>query len=417
MSVSSDTSSSRSNKKIHANTNTNVNNQNQNPNHSKKSKIKSNNTLIKQLAHPTSHDIRQHALQILIKWLLSDTHTVNELDMNKLWYGLYYMYWHADGFAVQQELAVELSHIVLKFKPTIHDTSSSTSSSSSSSTLNTRAVLYLHSGLLTLQREWSLLDRLRLDKFMNLFRKLLYTSFLLIIKHHFQHTYISSIIYEYHSMMMNYNPLKASRGLQLHLIDIYLDELQHALQESNNMILPSSSSSASDSDSKHPNPPILLSLIQPFLQYFYLNDTTDNSVCQRIVKNLFTPIYQYYLQNDKNNTEKQQYSNILSQMNVNDINSIIHEIDRIINKHQLSIVRRDMLYEIQEKLREVIEKMEGTGNTIDGTNTDDNDHDGVEEEWTAEDDIALQKAIDDELNENDDDEEVQQDSSESSEKE
>jgi ribosomal RNA-processing protein 1 len=71
---------------------------------------------------------------------------------------LFYCYWHADLAPVQADLAARLASLPEALPPATGS-------------------LYLSAGLATLQREWGGLDRLRMDKFMGLARRLVRAAF------------------------------------------------------------------------------------------------------------------------------------------------------------------------------------------------------------------------------------------------
>lgn len=67
-------------------------------------------------------------------------------DMLKIWKGLFYCMWMSDKMAVQQELATNLASLV-------HDCSDASN-----------AFVFLSAFYSTMMREWTQIDRLRLDK-------------------------------------------------------------------------------------------------------------------------------------------------------------------------------------------------------------------------------------------------------------
>lgn len=117
-------------------------------------------TLIKQLA-ACDNGSRNKALRNILGSWLPDRTSISDDLMKKLWKGLFYSVWHADKLPVQVELIDQLSSLV----PTL-DLSLS--------------LHYLSVFLLTMRREWSGIDVLRLDKFYLLIRKFLHNVFVLL---------------------------------------------------------------------------------------------------------------------------------------------------------------------------------------------------------------------------------------------
>ncbi|KAG5233799.1 embryo defective protein [Salix suchowensis] len=105
-------------------------------------------TLIQQLASSDSKT-RNKSLKILLnKWLPSQPQ-ISEETMKKLWKGLFYCMWHADKSLAQNQLINKLSSLLTLF------------------------LVFL----VTMRREWSGIDGLRLDKFYLLIRRFVNSFF------------------------------------------------------------------------------------------------------------------------------------------------------------------------------------------------------------------------------------------------
>ncbi|XP_063301777.1 ribosomal RNA processing protein 1 homolog A-like [Pelobates fuscus] len=147
---------------------------------------------------------RDRAVRRLRGYLSARSGGFTEDEFSKIWKGLFYCMWMQDKPLLQEELAHTISQL-------IH-------------TLHTRQSqqLFLRSFWQTLNREWNGIDRLRLDKFYTLTRLVLRQSVELVRKAQWE----ESIVGEFLSLLAQ-EVLQgtATRGVQLHLIDIYLDEL------------------------------------------------------------------------------------------------------------------------------------------------------------------------------------------------
>ncbi|KAG9473010.1 ribosomal RNA processing protein 1 homolog A-like [Eleutherodactylus coqui] len=122
----------------------------------------------------------------------------------KIWKGLFYCMWMQDKPLLQEELALTMSHLVhaLQTRPSQN--------------------LFIRCFWQTLNREWTGIDRLRLDKFYTLSRFILHQSVELLKKGDWE----ESLVEEFLSVLAD-EVLKAEapRGVQHHLIDIYLEEV------------------------------------------------------------------------------------------------------------------------------------------------------------------------------------------------
>ncbi|XP_073274484.1 uncharacterized protein [Primulina huaijiensis] len=107
--------------------------------------------LIKHLASCNT-TVRSQSLRLIQSWLASQPHQLSESDIKKLWKGLFYCIWHADKTPNQVALIDRLTSLFLSLQPSF-------------------SLDFFRGFLLTLRREWSGIDRLRLDKFYLLIRR------------------------------------------------------------------------------------------------------------------------------------------------------------------------------------------------------------------------------------------------------
>ena len=80
------------------------------------------------------------------------------IDGKKLWRGLFYSYWHADGRATQLEVANKMGALVHVLNREV-------------------ATVYLEAGLWTMRTEWGGIDKHRMDKYCLLTRRVLHHGF------------------------------------------------------------------------------------------------------------------------------------------------------------------------------------------------------------------------------------------------
>ncbi|KAJ6748892.1 RIBOSOMAL RNA-PROCESSING 1 [Salix purpurea] len=115
-------------------------------------------TLIQQLASSDSKT-RNKSLKILLnKWLPSQPQ-ISEETMKKLWKGLFYCMWHADKSLAQNQLINKLSSLLTVIE------------------VESVCFSYFSVFLVTMRREWSGIDGLRLDKFYLLIRRFMNSFF------------------------------------------------------------------------------------------------------------------------------------------------------------------------------------------------------------------------------------------------
>ncbi|OCH96436.1 Nop52-domain-containing protein [Obba rivulosa] len=179
-------------------------------------------------------------------------------EMAKLWKGIFYCFWMSDKPLVQQALASELAEIVL----TITNTASS--------------LAFLRGFWEAMVREWSSIDRLRIDKYYMLVRRFVNASFRLLIREEWTRATCDA----YNSILTDKGgPLcpedtRVPTSLAYHLADIYLEELDKAFAKS-------------PVDSPLPVP--LAILFAPFLTL--AARTPVNTTYQRIQSALLVPIF------------------------------------------------------------------------------------------------------------------------------
>ena len=96
-------------------------------------------------------DVRDKAVKALERYLRR-AHDIEELELRKIWKALFYCMWHSDKPKVQAELADKLGGLLHSVAPG-------------------REWLFVRVFWQTMVREWTGIDRLRLDKFYKLIRR------------------------------------------------------------------------------------------------------------------------------------------------------------------------------------------------------------------------------------------------------
>ncbi|KAI6047911.1 Nop52-domain-containing protein [Pisolithus marmoratus] len=199
---------------------------------------------------------RDKAVKNLAAFLSDDENDeIPDIEMAKLWKGIFYCFWMSDKPLVQQALADELAELLL----TIKKISSS--------------LRFLQGFWMTIVREWHGIDRLRMDKYYLLIRRFLNASFRLLIRAQWD----NSALKDYNAILTDSggplcaNDIRVPSSLSYHLADIYLEELEKALASFNS-----------------PSPTPLLALLHPFIT---LAAQTPASMTYKHLENeLFSPL-------------------------------------------------------------------------------------------------------------------------------
>ncbi|KAF2401351.1 hypothetical protein EJ06DRAFT_542683 [Trichodelitschia bisporula] len=164
-----------------------------------------NSSFLKQLGSSDKRK-RDHAVDSLRNFL-QHRNQLDELELLKLWKGLFYCMWMSDKPRNQQRLARDLAGLV---DIVHHDT----------------VLPFLDAFWKTMAREWNGIDVLRMDKFLYLVRVYLQASFRHFAKAGWKET---SRIDEYMEILkttpLNAKNARIPNGMRYHMLDIYVDEL------------------------------------------------------------------------------------------------------------------------------------------------------------------------------------------------
>jgi len=197
--------------------------------------------LAKKLVSPDK-ETREQNLQVIETWFSSRSAPLSEVQLMKLWKGLYYCMWMSDKPFVQLELAERLARLVHTFRR------------------DSGSLLFLQTFYKTIQREWIHIDILRMDKFLSLVRKFLDQGFIFLQNKEWKPL-------KKYNIILCKGPLQeisSQQGLRSHICSIYVESLMSLLTK------PLSSE-------------VFLELLQPF--YSLLHSVTDRS--SLVSKNIF----------------------------------------------------------------------------------------------------------------------------------
>lgn len=148
---------------------------------------------------------RDTAVELLRRWLEAQTH-VSDLDFKKIWKGLFYCVWHADKHEVQAQLIDKLASLIRTLDLAL-------------------ARHYFQVFLLTMVREWSGIDHLRLDKFYLMLSRFLHHVFLLLDDHGWGSELTKGFMADLRDGTLLTQDKYPAKSVNLHFVDVYLNEL------------------------------------------------------------------------------------------------------------------------------------------------------------------------------------------------
>ncbi|KAK9274487.1 hypothetical protein L1049_021735 [Liquidambar formosana] len=162
-------------------------------------------SVIKHLAS-CNKTTRDKALKLLKTWLPTQPQLSDE-DMKKIWKGLFYCVWHADKLPVQTELIDRLSSLLLTLDLPL-------------------SLHYFSVFLLTMRREWSGIDALRLDKFYLLIRRFIHNFFLLLKRSCWDLELSRRLMGVLEERTFLADDQFQGNGVNYHIASVFLDELK-----------------------------------------------------------------------------------------------------------------------------------------------------------------------------------------------
>ena len=199
-------------------------------------------SLAKRLAHTLKSE-RDAAFSIVSEWVSGAAAARGgRSEMMKMWKALFYCVWMSDGPLVQGELALRLAGLLRRARGQV-------------------ALDFLGAFFETLRREWTGLDRHRVDKFLALTRRFVYEAFCLVSKSGWANKeMVAGVVAELEKAL-----LEPPNGLSSHVVDVFIDEL--------------ASSGAADTT------PHALTMLAPLLTL--LSRGVERTVVARAVKTAF----------------------------------------------------------------------------------------------------------------------------------
>ncbi|CCU75475.1 nucleolar protein NOP52 variant [Blumeria hordei DH14] len=176
-----------------------------------------NSPLIKQLV-ANDKPTRDAALVSLRKYL-AGRRDLPSTELLKLWKALFYCLWMADRPLTQQSLAKSLAQLV--------------------NILPANSVApFLEAFWQTMQREWTNIDVLRMEKFLLLTRLYLAACWEVLKRNEWEAGWTERILKLISDIPCNVEDHKIPNGMRYHVIDVYVDELERVGALEPNAIAP-----------------------------------------------------------------------------------------------------------------------------------------------------------------------------------
>ncbi|XP_067945770.1 ribosomal RNA processing protein 1 homolog [Watersipora subatra] len=156
---------------------------------------------------------RDRALRKLQKYLFNHSSLpnggFNESELLKIWKGLHYCMWMQDKPLIQEDLCDSISNLVHSFNN------------------QHTALLFITSFYKTECREWTSIDKWRMDKFLMLLRKMLRQSFEFLKKKNWSEKLVRQFLgFISKYILHDHNHATSPDGVRFHLADVYLTELE-----------------------------------------------------------------------------------------------------------------------------------------------------------------------------------------------
>ncbi|KAG1949932.1 ribosomal RNA processing protein 1 A [Pimephales promelas] len=129
-----------------------------------------------------------------------------EDELMKIWKGLFYCVWMQDMPLLQEELSTKISRLLHSFQ-----------------TLDSQ-LLFFKAFLQTMKREWTGIDRLRMDKYFQLVRFMFRDVFEMLKRRQWDCSVLSEFLQLFSDQLLQGSG-SAPAGLVLHVLDLYTSEL------------------------------------------------------------------------------------------------------------------------------------------------------------------------------------------------
>lgn len=171
---------------------------------------KSTNNFGKKLAS-ADKKTRDNAVKSLSKFL-SHKKNISDLELMKLWKGLFYCYWMSDKQLIQQQLANQLGALLLKIP-------------------NEIVFKFLRAFWKIIISEWNGLDRLRIDKYYYLMRRIHFYTFKFLERVNWRKQYVLEYVDIYDTGPLCFLNDKTPHAIHYHICEVFFEILEEAIEK------------------------------------------------------------------------------------------------------------------------------------------------------------------------------------------
>ncbi|OAV94162.1 hypothetical protein PTTG_04328 [Puccinia triticina 1-1 BBBD Race 1] len=193
---------------------------------------------------------------------------LDEIELAKLYKGLFYCYWMSDKPIVQQHLAQELADLCLIIRP-----ARSSEDRLLDQVVTTQTALsFWKQFWVALGCEWQGVDKHRLDKYLLLMRRFVEVAFKILQRAHWHPKAIELWSEILKQTVLNVADFKTPQSITYHVSDIFLEELNRVLEKR--------------PDRPAPIIPLLAPLIHGLSQ-----SRPGTATFRKILENVFEPLF------------------------------------------------------------------------------------------------------------------------------
>ncbi|KAG4098053.1 nucleolar protein,Nop52-domain-containing protein [Neocallimastix lanati (nom. inval.)] len=282
--------------------------------------------------------VRDKAVKRLSKYL-SNKKDLSDLDLLKLWKGLFYCFWMSDKPLVQQQLSEKLASLILKIPDEI-------------------AIKFIETFWKEIRLEWTGIDRLRLDKFYYLFRQIHLNSFKFLEKVNWDITHVIKYLDIFTDGPLSLLDQTVPPSLLYHACEVFIPELEKAISKP----IPSS---------------VFIEILEPFFDV--IGFCSNDILVEKVVEELFLNIVNIY-ENEEANEEEEE-SNVVKSCNFKDIYERLEKLNNeplVLKKNFENIESLIIVFKGLSEAQGVLQDEEGN----EKNEEDDDENKEVEEEKT-----------------------------------
>jgi len=155
--------------------------------------------------------IRQRSLKLLQEYIHNQSikQEFNQKSLERLCKGLHYVLWMQDKMLLQEELVTNICGLIDSFSS------------------DTESIEFIQAMLTSLSKEWPLIDRWRMDKFLMFVRQLIRTIFAHLACKNWNSTNVDQCIKMFQESIIGESN-SIFESIKYHCASVYLDELAYA---------------------------------------------------------------------------------------------------------------------------------------------------------------------------------------------